>query len=94
MLMALAISVPILVILMGVLIAILIYRLCRNPGYHAITITKALNPSEAVSIDMSSKKSTVSTYLPDESQSTMKEMLEDTYSGSGAGKKIVCILSL
>lgn len=89
MLMALAISVPILVILMGVLIAILIYRLCRNPGYHAITITKALNPAEAVSIDMSSKKSTVSTYLPDESQSTMKEMLEDTYSGSGAGNPLL-----
>merc|ERR1719282_1469260 len=87
--MALAISVPILVILMGVLIAILIYRLCRNPGYHAITITKALNPAEAVSIDMSSKKSTVSTYLPDESQSTMKEMLEDTYSGSGAGNPLL-----
>merc|ERR1712038_980344 len=74
---------------MGILFTILIYRLCKNPGYQAITFTKTLNPADAaVSIDMSSKKSTVSTYL-DESQSTMKEMLESTYSGSGAGNPML-----
>merc|ERR1711892_847054 len=41
-----------------------------------------------VVIDLSSKKSTVSTYL-DESQSTLKEMLESTYSGSGAGNPML-----
>ena len=41
-----------------------------------------------VVIDLSSKKSTVSTCL-DESQSTLKEMLESTYSGSGAGNPML-----
>ena len=89
-LMILAISVPILVIMVGVLISVLVYRTCRPVGYSAIS--KPFSPgSNTVSIDMSSKKSTVSTYL-DESQSTMKEMLEETYSGSGAGEPCYYLL--
>merc|ERR1719283_383943 len=81
-LLVLAISVPVLVILVLILIVVLIYKQCHpRLGYQMVS-----KPFQnTVVIDLSSKKSTVSTYLPDESQSTLKEMLENTYSGSGAG---------
>ena len=85
MLLILSILVPVLFILILILILFLVYSLCRGKlGY--IPITKSLSP--AVVIDLSSKKSTVSTYL-DESQSTMKEVLEESYSGSGAGNPLL-----
>merc|ERR1719187_1814474 len=67
------------------LILVLLYRQCF-PRLGYTMITKSLSP--AVVIDLSSKKSTVSTYL-DESQSTMKEILESSYSGSGAGNPLL-----
>jgi len=85
MLMILVISVSALVIIVFILTCVMIYKQCRPGGYKIIS--KPLS-GNAVVIDMSSKKSTVSTYL-DESQSTMKEMLEDTYSGSGAGNPLL-----
>jgi len=85
-LLVLAISVPVLVILVLILIVVLIYKQCHpRLGYQMVS-----KPFQnTVVIDLSSKKSTVSTYLPDESQSTLKEMLENTYSGSGAGNPIL-----
>jgi len=85
MLMILAISVSALVIIVTILTFVMIYKQCRPGGYKIIS--KPLS-GNAVVIDMSSKKSTVSTYL-DESQSTMKDMLEETYSGSGAGNPLL-----
>ena len=86
MLLILSILVPILFIFIVILIVFLIYSLCRGKlGYQHIG--KSFSPDTVV-IDLSSKKSTVSTYL-DESQSTMKEMLEESYSGSGAGNPLL-----
>ena len=85
MLMILAISVSALVIIVTILTFVMIYKQCRPGGYKIIS--KPLS-GNAVVIDMSSKKSTVSTYL-DESQSTMKDMLEEKYSGSGAGNPLL-----
>lgn len=84
-LLVLAISVPILVVMVMILILLLIYRQC-HPRFGYQMVTKPFQ--NTVVIDLSSKKSTVSTYL-DESQSTLKEMLESTYSGSGAGNPML-----
>jgi TGF-beta receptor type-1 len=81
----LAISVPILVVMVMILILLLIYRQC-HPRFGYQMVTKPFQ--NTVVLDLSSKKSTVSTYL-DESQSTLKEMLESTYSGSGAGNPML-----
>ena len=82
MLMVLSTLVPILVILLMILIIVLIYRQCR-PGINYQFISRPVNIDE-----LSSKKSTVSTYI-DESQSTTKDMLEETYSGSGSGHPLL-----
>jgi len=84
-LLVLAISVPILVVMVMILILLLIYRQC-HPRFGYQMVAKPFQ--NTVVIDLSSKKSTVSTYL-DESQSTLKEMLESTYSGSGAGNPML-----
>ena len=86
MLLVLAILVPVLVIITIILIMVVAYTQCSKFGYHIIN--KSFSPANTVVIDLSSKKSTVSTYL-DESQSTMKEMLEESYSGSGAGNPLL-----
>jgi len=86
MLLVLAILVPVLVIITIILILVIIYTQCTKFGYQIIN--KPFSPANTVVIDLSSKKSTVSTYL-DESQSTMKEMLEESYSGSGAGNPLL-----
>jgi len=84
-LLVLAVCVPILVVLVLILTLIMVYRQCHpRLGYQMVT-----KPFQnTVVIDLSSKKSTVSTCL-DESQSTLKEMLESTYSGSGAGNPML-----
>jgi len=82
MLMVLSTLVPILVILLMILIIVLIYKQCR-PGINYQFISRPVNIDE-----LSSKKSTVSTYI-DESQSTTKDMLEETYSGSGSGHPLL-----
>merc|ERR1719348_2746714 len=84
-LLILTISVPLVVLLLTILIILLIYRQCF-PRFGYQPVAKPF-PSTVV-IDLSSNKSMVSTYL-DESQSTTKESLEDTYSGSGAGNPML-----
>jgi len=85
-LLILTISVPIVVVLLVILISLLIYRQC-SPKFAYQMVAKPF-PSTVV-IDLSSNKSMVSTYLADESQSTMKESLDSTYSGSGAGNPML-----
>ena len=83
----LAILVPILVVVVIILILVVLYTILRAKfGYQILN--KHFSPPNTVVIDLSSKKSTVSTYL-DESQSTMKDMLEESYSGSGAGNPLL-----
>lgn len=85
-LLVLAISVPVLVLLVTLLILVLLYRQCfPRLGYQMVA--RPFQPT--VVIDwLGSNKSTVSTYL-DESQSTMKENLDLSYSGSGAGNPLL-----
>jgi len=83
-LLALAVSVPLLIVMVGLLILVLLYRQCYPRGYSIVA--KPLQST--VVIDLSSNKSTVTTYM-DESQSTMKEILESSYSGSGAGNPLL-----
>jgi len=85
-LLILTISVPIVVLLLVILIILLIYRQC-SPRFTYQMVAKPF-PSTVV-IDLSSNKSMVSSYLADESQSTMKESLDSTYSGSGAGNPML-----
>ena len=83
----LAILVPILVVVVIILIMVVLYTILRAKfGYQIIN--KHFSPPNTVVIDLGSNKSTVSTYL-DESQSTMKDMLEESYSGSGAGNPLL-----
>jgi len=88
-LMVLAISVPVLVVLVIVLILVLLYRQC----FPRLGYTMVARPFQnTVVIEwLGSNKSTVSTYLPDESQSTTKDPLEleASYSGSGAGNPLL-----
>jgi len=85
----LAISVPVLVVLVIVLILVLLYRQC----FPRLGYTMVARPFQnTVVIEwLGSNKSTVSTYLPDESQSTTKDPLEleASYSGSGAGNPLL-----
>jgi len=85
-LLILAISVPTVVLLLVILIILLIYRQCSPRS--AYQMVGKPYPSTIV-VDLSSSKSVVSTYLADESQSTQKESLESTYSGSGAGNPML-----
>lgn len=82
----LAISVPLVVLMLFILVMLLIYRQCF-PRFGYQMVAKPFQ--NTVVIDLSSNKSTVSTYLTDESQSTMKESLESTYSGSGSGNPML-----
>jgi len=88
-LLVLAISVPVLVVLVIVLILVLLYRQC----FPRLGYTMVARPFQnTVVIEwLGSNKSTVSTYLPDESQSTTKDPLEleASYSGSGAGNPLL-----
>jgi len=85
-LMVLAISVPLVVVLLLVLILVLLYRQCF-PSFRYQMVSKPFQ--NTVVIDLGSAKSTASSYLTDESQSTMKESLESTYSGSGSGNPLL-----
>jgi len=80
----LSIAVPVVTLALVALISILIYRQCQprfGLGYQVVTRPPVQN---TVVIDLSSNR-TLSSHVVDESQSTLKEMLDSTCSGSGSG---------
>lgn len=86
-LLALAIAVPVITLALIILISILVYRQCHPRfGYHIV----AKPVQNTVVIDLTSQHAvTSSSSCLDESQNTLKEMLDSTCSGSGAGLPIL-----
>lgn len=85
-LLILAITVPIITLALIILISILIYRQC-HPRFGYQMVSKPVQ--NTVVIDLGSKLPLTSSTCLDESQNTLKEMLESTCSGSGAGLPIL-----
>eukprot|EP00088_Acartia_fossae_P017910 TRINITY_DN20255_c0_g1_i1.p1 TRINITY_DN20255_c0_g1~~TRINITY_DN20255_c0_g1_i1.p1 ORF type:complete len:556 (+),score=99.37 TRINITY_DN20255_c0_g1_i1:38-1705(+) len=81
----LSILIPVVFLALFALIVILIYKQCQpRLGYQVVS-----KPVQnTVVIDISSNR-TLSSHIVDDSQSTLKEMLESTCSGSGAGLPIL-----
>jgi len=85
-LLILAIAVPIITLALIILISILIYRQC-HPRFGYQIVSKPVQ--NTVVIDLSSKNNLTASTCLDESQTTLKEMLESTCSGSGSGLPIL-----
>jgi len=85
-LLILAIAVPIITLALVILISILIYRQC-HPRFGYQMVAKPIQ--NTVVIDLGSSRPLTSSGCMDESQSTLKDMIESTCSGSGAGLPIL-----
>jgi len=81
----LSISVPIVTLTLVSLISILIYKQCQ-PRFGYQVVSRPIQNN--VIIDLGNSRS-ISSQMVDDSQSTLKEMLESTCSGSGAGLPIL-----